>query len=182
MDEIWVNCGIYLKAAGILLTGIGGAGTGIAMGMRYRDRLRLLEDLQKMISLLKGEMLYANEPLEEAFFHVGEKKDSPLSPFFLKIAEKMEKREGESFYGMWKQEIEGLDKAIPLSKEDKRQLKDFGENLGYLDSAMQERTILLYQERLEGEITYLREHLREKNRLYASLGIAAGLFLIIVMC
>ena len=47
---------------------------------------------------------------------------------------------------------------------------------------MQERTIRLYQDQLENEIAYLREHLQEKNRLYTSLGIAAGLFLVIVMC
>ncbi|MEY8336417.1 stage III sporulation protein AB [Lachnospiraceae bacterium 62-35] len=170
------------KLTGILFTAVGAAGIGISEAIRYKERLHLLEDLRKMVSLLKGEILYANAPLEEAFIHVGERCSSPAGKVFLNMAEEMGKKRGDSFYEMWKAEVDSLGKEIPLSKEDKRQLKGFGENLGYLDRAMQERTMALYLEQLSGEITYLKEHLQEKNRLYTSLGIAAGVFLIIIMC
>lgn len=173
---------VWIKTAGILLTAAGAAGTGISMGLRYRDHLRLLEDLRKMITLLKGEILYDNAPLEEAFAHAGERSSCVLSGMFTDMSKRIAERNGESFYEMWQEEVDRLDKEVPLSNEDRRQLKGLGQNLGYLDHAMQERTILLYLEQLDGEITYLREHLQEKNRLYTSLGIAAGLFLIIVMC
>ena len=182
MDELWLSYGIWIKTAGILCTGAGAAGIGISMGSRFRDRLKLLEELQRAVSLLKGEILYANEPLKEAFSHIGQRKDSPVGVFFLGIAERMETGEGGSFYDMWQPQVDELERGLPLTEEDKRQLKTFGEDLGYLDHRMQERTIRLYQDQLENEIAYLRVHLQEKDRLYTSLGIAAGLFLVIVMC
>ena len=56
-----------------------------------------------------------------------------------------------------------------------------GEHLGYLDVDMQERTLKLYLEQLDLTIDYLRQNQREKCRLYTSLGIMGGMFLVIVM-
>ena len=55
------------------------------------------------------------------------------------------------------------------------------EHLGYLDVDMQERTLKLYLEQLDLTIDYLRQNQREKCRLYTSLGIMGGMFLVIVM-
>ena len=59
--------------------------------------------------------------------------------------------------------------------------KIMGFHLGYLDLAMQERNLLLYIEQLDGQIAYLQMHLRERTKLYASLGIMGGLFLSVAM-
>ena len=45
---------------------------------------------------------------------------------------------------------------------------------------MQERTLGLYLEQLDISIEYLRTNQREKCRLYTSLGIMGGMFLVIV--
>ena len=47
---------------------------------------------------------------------------------------------------------------------------------------MQERTLLLYLEQLDLSIEYLQAHRQEKCRLYTSLGVMGGIFLVIVMC
>ena len=70
---------------------------------------------------------------------------------------------------------------IPLVQEDLEQLAHLGEHLGYLDVDMQERTLGLYLEQLDISIEYLRTNQREKCRLYTSLGIMGGMFLVIVM-
>ena len=56
-----------------------------------------------------------------------------------------------------------------------------GSNLGYLDLKMQERTILLYLEQLDETIGFLKEHGRERRKLYMSLGVMGGLFLTIAL-
>ena len=66
-------------------------------------------------------------------------------------------------------------------KEYLEQLAGLGEHLGYLDVDMQERTLGLYLEQLDISIEYLRTNQREKCRLYTSLGIMGGMFLVIVM-
>ena len=71
--------------------------------------------------------------------------------------------------------------ALFLEKEDKEKLISLGGQLGYLDTQMQERTLLLYLEQLELSISGLRGEIREKCRLSTALGVMGSLFLVIVM-
>lgn len=173
---------MIFKVIGAILVTVGCSGLGIWMAGQWKLRLKVMENLRKMIFLLKGEIVYANSPLTEAFERTGKKSDTYLGELFLRVAERMERQQGEPFYEMWKEEIDGLSKGFPLTKEDRQDLKGMGEHLGYLDREMQERTLLLYLEQLDLTIEYLREHQRERSRLYTSLGIMGGLFLTIVMC
>lgn len=158
------------------------SGLGIWMAGQWKAHLRAVEQLRRMIFMLKGEILYANAPLEEAFSHVGRKNEGPLGQFFTAVSRRIERQQGEAFYAMWKEEISALGSDCGLSEKDRQELAGFGEHLGYLDCEMQERTILLYLEQLDLAIDYLREHQREKSHLYTSLGIMAGLFLVIILC
>lgn len=157
------------------------SGLGRWKAYQWKERLRTLEQLRRMIFMLKGEILYANAPLEEAFTHVGRKNRGRIGEFFIEVAERIQRQQGEPFFTMWKEEIEGLDNQSGLSEKDKQELAGFGEHLGYLDCEMQERTILLYLEQLDLTIDYLRKHQREKSQLYTSMGIMGGLFLVIMM-
>lgn len=172
---------MILKISGGLLVLAGASGLGFWMADQWKGHLLCLEQLRKMIILLKGEILYAHSPLEEAFFRVGTRSGGELGAFFVDISRRIENQSGELFFSMWKEEIENLGRAMPLSEKDRKELLGFGEHLGYLDLEMQERTILLYLEQLDLEIDYLREHQREKSRLYTSLGVMGGLFLAIIM-
>lgn len=173
---------MVLKIIGGGLVIVASSGLGFWMAQQWKLHLQMVEQLRKMIFLLKGEIIYANAPLEEAFYHVGKKAPGMLGDFFIKVSERIGNQQGEPFYTMWKEEIDKLGKTTCLSEKDKQELMGFGEHLGYLDSEMQERTILLYLEQLDLTIDYLREHQREKSRLYTSMGVMAGLFLVILMC
>ena len=60
-------------------------------------------------------------------------------------------------------------------------LKNLGDHLGYLDLGMQERNLLLYLEQVDGQISFLKQNVRERTKLYTSLGIMGGLFLSSIM-
>lgn len=180
----WARRGVramIIKWIGALCVVCASAGLGISCSNQWKEHLRTAEELRKMIFLLKGEILYAKSPLGEAFERVGKRCQGPLGTFFTEVAGRIEERNGEPFYTIWKNEVDKLGRDCELSGKDKQELSAFGEHLGYLDCDMQERTILLYLEQLDLTIDYLREHLREKSRLYTSLGIMGGLFLAIVM-
>ena len=158
------------------------SGLGFWMAGQWKAHLLAMEQLRRMIFMLKGEIIYANAPLEEAFYHVGRKNDGALGRFFVAVAKRIETQQGEAFYVMWKEEIDKLGNDSGLTGKDRQELAGFGKHLGYLDCDMQERTILLYLEQLDIAIDYLREHQREKSHLYTSLGVMAGLFLVVVLC
>lgn len=173
---------ILLKLTGACLLLPGCSGLGFWFAGNYRRHLAEVEQLRRMLFLLKGQILYANAPLEEAFRNIGEKAQGELGTFFCAVADRIEQQQGEAFYEMWKEEIEKLGPEVLLNKKDRHELLAFGEHLGFLDREMQERTILLYLEQLDLVIEDGRANQKEKSRLYSSLGIMGGLFLVIILC
>ena len=81
----------------------------------------------------------------------------------------------------YEQEYDRIFTGFGFAKEDKEKLLSLGGQLGYLDTQMQERTLLLYLEQLELSISGLRGEIREKCRLSTALGVMGSLFLVIVM-
>lgn len=173
------DTGIRLLGAALVV--ISCTGMGFFLAGQWGERLRTMEQLRKMIFLLKGEIVYAHSPLTESFERTGKKGGGEIGDLFIRVAERMEGQRGEPFYEIWQEEIGKLPKTFCLSEEDRQSLTGLGEHLGYLDLEMQERTILLYLEQLDLTIDYLREHKQERSRLYTSLGIMGGIFLTIMM-
>ncbi len=173
---------MVLKLTGSLLVTCSCGALGLWKAGQWKEHLKMLEQLRKMIILLKGEILYAHAPLGEAFGNVGRKSEGILGKLFLAVEERIEQQQGEVFYIIWQEEVDRKGKDMLLSEREQQELTAFGKHLGYLDLEMQEHTISLYLEQLELSIKFYREHEREQNRLYTSLGIMGGLFLSIIMC
>lgn len=173
---------VGLKAAGALFMIAGASGYGAWLAGNYRKRLELLEQLRRMIFLLKGQILYANAPLDEAFETVGRRTEGMLSELFLRVAARIGCQQGEPFAVIWEQEVEDVRTASLLSKSDKQSLVSLGEHLGFMDREMQERNLLLYLEQLDLSIEQMRAHKQERCRLYTSLGVMSGMFLAILLC
>lgn len=159
----------------------GTSGYGSWMAGNYRKRLALLEQLRQMIFLLKGQILYANAPLPEAFETVGKRAEGELAELFVRTAQRMDRQQGEPFFQIWTEEVQGLDPDLALAGEDKKSLTSLGEHLGFMDRDMQERNLLLYLEQLDMTIEGLRSRREEKCRLYTSLGVMGGLFLAVLL-
>lgn len=171
----------YLGTAMVLFSS---AGLGLWLSWQWKERLRLLERLRQMVYFLKGEITYSHAALAEALERVGRRDGGQLGVLFTEAASAISSQEGESFQEIWSSQTEVLrhtDTGRLLSPEDLEQLKALGSHLGYLDLDMQDRTLLLYLEQLEVSIQWQRDQLREKCRLYTSLGVAGGLFLVIIM-
>ena len=171
---------IWMQAAGAVCIVSGASGFGFWMAGEYRRRLEQLLQLRQMIYMLKGQILYATAPLSEALEAVGKRFEKGLSGLLTGAAGKIEQQGGETFCQIWEEEV-GKISGMALTKQDRQYLAELGKHLGYLDRDMQERTLLLYLEQLDLTIDYLRQNQREKCRLYTSLGIMGGMFLVIVM-
>lgn len=177
-----------MKWVGACLVTLGCTGLGQHMAREWRLRLRCLEQLRQMIYLLKGEILYGHTALGEALRRIGEhcqraEGENGLTAvplFFLSVAGRIEQQEGECFAQIWQEEL-GKIGDVPLKESDLSGLKTLGDHLGYLDLEMQERNLLLYLEQLDGQILYLKQNVKERTKLYTSLGVMGGLFLSIVM-
>lgn len=171
-----------MKLTGCVLVVAGTSGCGIWLAGCYRQRLLELEQLRQMVFLLKGQILYANAPLHEAFEMVGKRTGGGLSELFLHVAERTEKQEGDTFRQIWNEEIERIPEgASAFGKGDRQLLSALGEYLGFLDRETQERNLLLYLEQLDLRIGEMRDRRQERCRLYTSLGVMSGLFLAVLL-
>ena len=59
--------------------------------------------------------------------------------------------------------------------------RHWGENLGYADKKTQERTILFYLEQADDSLAFLKKEMESRTKLYRSLGMAAGLFILVLL-
>ena len=171
---------LFMKITGCVLIISGSSGYGFWMVSNYKERLLLLEQLRQMIFLLKGQILYANATLLEAFDVVGRRTEGSLSELFLQVAERMERQQGEPFCQIWKEETKKFAGVGLMTKADRQSLESLGEHLGFLDKEMQEKNLLLYLEQLDMTIEEMRSCQKERCRLYGSLGVMGGLFLAVL--
>lgn len=171
---------VCMRIAGSIFVVLGCSLYGVKMARCYTGNLAQLEQLRHMIFLLKGQILYANAPLHEAFETVGNRTEGALAALFVRVSERVVCQQGEVFAEIWKEEVGKLGKEALLSKEDRQSLAAFGNHLGFLDREMQERNLLLYLEQLDLRIQDMREHRQERCRLCTSLGVMGGLFLAIL--
>lgn len=170
-----------LKAAGALLVILSCGAMGYGKSLNYSKRLRELEEIQKMVYFLLGEITYRREALPEAMLRVADKSRPPLSRFLLEVSKAAKAYQGERFSRIFALKAREHLKDTSLTKEDLEGFSRLGEDLGYMDITMQENTINLYLEELKREISRTRQEAPARKKLYQALGIMAGMFLAILL-
>lgn len=170
-----------LKILGCILVLACSAGLGAAGSMDLKKHCMELRFLKQAVYMLRGEIKYSKAPLPEAFAAIAERVPVPFSEYFSRLAQELSRPGGKSLEVLWREEIgRSLNKSF-LRREEKEKLGQLGEGLGYLDLEMQLSTIELYLEQLEEDIALAQEEIRTKQKLYQSLGVAGGIFLVILL-
>jgi len=170
-----------LKVVGAVMIFIACCGMGFGKSMEYRKRIRELLVLKKMLLMLRGEIKYARTPLSEAFSNIGNRQEHALGGFFVRVSKQMDHQQGETFLHIWESNLDNSLSKSALTKEDKKQLKRLGNQLGYLDKEMQISTIEFQVEQLETLIKKLEEEQGKRSRVCNCMGVFAGLMLNLIL-
>jgi len=166
------------------------AGVGFVLADRGKERLAILLQLRQMVYYLKSQILYSNATLPEAVFEVGThfqtskkegKSDWEPAVFFLHVSKMLDGTGKHLFSEVWKEETGEIPPHIPLSQSDRQSLEALGRNLGYADRSMQERSLLFYLEQLDGTVDGLKAETGNLEKLYRTLGVAAGMFWFVLL-
>ena len=170
-----------LRIIGLGMILVSGTGCGFALSSRLTRRKRNLEMILRMLILLKGEIRYGNTALDDAFTSAAGKLEGKYREFFLNTAEEIKKKKGKPFGEIFRScARESLDDQN-FTREEKEKIFSLGERLGYLGMDMQLRQLQLLEEDLENEIQELNKDLKEKKKLYQSLGILLGILLAVLV-
>ena len=70
-----------IKILGMLFVLLGAAGTGLKYSNEIREYIESLQELQRMIEYIKGEISYRNCSLAESFRGVEKKSRNPITNF-----------------------------------------------------------------------------------------------------
>lgn len=177
---------MYLRILGAFLVMTGSTGVGMYFGSNLQDRLGKLQMIKRHFMAMRGDIGYSGTTLPEALETMAEKLSQSgecreFQEFYQEVSQRLLAREGIPFREIWEEAIERHLKKTTLNKNDLQLLSSLGGQFGYLDREMQLKTIDLYLERLEEERLLEVQKAGEKMRLYRTLGILAGAFLIVVM-
>lgn len=148
---------------------------GFEKSRELQIHLNSLEEIKKIFTLLRSEIKYMKTPFSEVFLKLSKKMDGMYNDWLLYISQQLEKKERETLHEVWKTSVYEYLKDSKLTKEELEELCDVGRTLGYID------TLELYLNHLDFSIETTREELKTKKKLYQSMGIMCGIFLVIVL-
>lgn len=169
------------KILGILglLAGTIGYAAEICAGRR--NRIRFLKEIREMFCLIQGEMEYTALPLPQIFQNLSGKLKEPLKSALFEMGSKLTMEQGETIERLWQSCMEKTATFHELSERQKEILIAFPDGFTGSEYRGQARSMDRYIREMEQEIQQCEEELKSKNRIIMSLGIAAGLFLVIVL-
>ena len=177
---------MYLRIIGAFLVMFASTGIGLYFGSNLKDRLEKLQMLKQQFTIIRSDISYASTTLPEAMQNMAEQlsRDSlsyEFAGFYRSLSKQLMERSGISFQEIWENAIEQNLKKTTLTNHDLQLLSSLGGKFGGLDRDLQLKTIDLYLARLEEERLLEVQKAGEKMRLYRTLGLLAGAFLVVVM-
>ena len=123
----------------------------------------------------------ADHPLPEAFSRISTKVVSPFREYLQSIAERLKAQTGEAFAGILKEQTQTVREKTGLWEEDWDLFLQTLGHLGYLDARMQIRLLENGRAELAAREEKLQHQLPEQKKVWQSLGILGGAFLVVIL-
>ena len=170
-----------IRAIGIILVMGATLWFGAYFAMKEKYRLQELEELERGLIYLQGQIGYLSAPLAQAMEGVSWKLNGQLGEIFREMAETLEERQEQSaeeiWMGIWQKEKGNT----YFSSEDLEEFLLFGKSLGYLDKTQQENSIRLLLRYIENALSQGRKRLEKNSRLYYGMGCLTGLLIVVTL-
>ncbi|WP_458407902.1 stage III sporulation protein AB, partial [Anaerotignum sp.] len=154
---------------------------GAYFAMKEKYRLQELEELERGIVYLQGQILYLSAPLAEALESISWKMNGQLGCVFRLVSEKLAERQGETAEDIWQEVWQKEVVHTFFSAEDLDAILVFGRSLGYLDKTQQENSIGLFLRYIENALAQGRKRLEKNGRLYYGMGCLSGLLIVVTL-
>ena len=169
-----------IRLLGALLMLAGSASWGFSGVLRLNRRARALAALTEAVGIIKSEVCDRLSPVPELLETLINRADRPADDFFRRVYKKLPKLGKSTFPEIWRQAAEEST-ALCLKETEKTALFALGNALGRYGAAEQGRELDYLARRFEG---FLRDAEAEKKRdsgMHAALGLAAGVFCVIIL-
>lgn len=170
-----------VRGLGAALLLFGAAGFSFSLCREQKKKIELLQEMKYLYQLLQEEISYTMLPFPEIFRSISGKLKEPFGSAVSAIGEKLTREAENSLEEIWQKEIGKSLSGVPLAGTQKELLLRLPESLGLRESQGQAKALERYVEELDGWIKNAKEEEKNKNKVIMSLGIAGGVFLIILL-
>lgn len=149
---------------------------GFLLAKRYQSRVRELKEMKTSLAIFATKIKLTYEPIPQIFEELGNKENSNISKIFQTASQKMKELPAGQAW------IEALRvESTNLKKEDIEVLKGLSNLLGKVDLEGQIGEIQLVDNFLDGQIEKAEEESKKSEKMYKTLGITAGLAMVIIL-
>jgi len=159
-----------------------GASAAFGLGSMWRMslRVRVLRDLLTALGTMKNEICDRTTPLPTLIDHLAAETKPPVYRFFHRLQQKMADLGTRSFYAIWREAVEESGE-LELEETERATLADLGKTLGRYDIEEQAHTLRYTIRRLEGFLERAEEKKRLQGKVHAVLGMAVGVFVVLIL-
>lgn len=163
----------YILLIGILIASIL---IGRLISKKYVDRVKELKEMKNALNIFKTKMRFTYEPIPDIFEEIAKQlTNGNIATIFLIASKKMkQKTAGQA----WE---EALEEENNLNKEDKEILNSLSRLLGKTDLEGQLSEVEVTTTFLETQIKKAEEARKKNEKMYQTLGMVAGLAIVIVL-
>ncbi len=170
-----------LKIMGWSLILVGGLGFGDAAARELGKRVAQLEELQRLLLILQGEIRCVRITLPAVCELLAKDAKAPFQQFFWKVSKDLGKRTGQTAGEIWSRNLKEIQKLLFLTKKEQQDLEEFGQLLGRMDMPMQLSAIQFYQEKIMISLAEAKAAADSRQKLYRYLGALGGAALVLVI-
>lgn len=169
------------KLLGAIFLAGGATGYSFCICRDLKLRLTMLKELKYMYELIQSEICYTALPVLLVFENISEKVKPPFGRMLKNMVKRAEMDGGKTLTEIWRQAAGDVLAQIPLTKEQKESVAGFSESLGMSDKEGQARALQRKIEEVENWIIHQEKESSQQQKLIMSMGIAGGLFLVILL-
>lgn len=164
---------------GKLLLLAGCSALGIGHGLQLSKRTACLQAFRRSLEGITRELTFSLRPLSDLLDGAARESEGPVRDFFAACRTAFIAGGGESWADSWRTALRKT--PLPLKEEDRRVLGEAGDVLGRYDGESQRQGLWSILSRLEVLIGDARTEARRLTKVYATVGITAGLFCCILL-
>ncbi len=169
-----------MRIIGAILITAGTAAWGLLGVFQLRGRVKSLHALSSALGVMKSEICDRLTPMPELLRNLAEDATYPASQLFKNASEKMTSIGSKPFSAIWSQAVKSTPELL-LKPSEELVLTELGVRLGRYDIAEQAVAIQYAQHRMEEHIRKAEIERDNNSKVRAFLGVAAGLFAIIIL-
>lgn len=154
---------------------------GISFSLKEKYRKEDLIHLERILKLMEHEIGYFKIPFEDVCIQIGKKDGNIVEKIIHMVGEKIEDRDEKTIGDIWNICWIEYKNQSYFTKNDIEEFLSFSKTLNNITTENEKSNFNFLIEYIKEQQKIIDRHLRENGKLYYSMGILSGVFVVITL-